>query len=189
MSEWNIWEINVLLFADDSVLIADSKEKLRDLVLEFERVCQGKGLKINPSKSKVMLISPKPKGDDSRPKLDTIMVIGEGLTEISVFRYLGMDVGAFGGLNEEIDHRVAEGERVLSSLRELWKKGNLSKKIKMNLFDCTFVPTVLYGCETWELNAKLKRRIEVLEMKGLRNICGVKRSDRIRNARIRYMCS
>lgn len=58
----------------------------------------------------------------------------------------------------------------------------------MKLFDCIFVPTVLYGCETWALNSKMKKRIEVLEMKGLRDICGVKRRDRIRNVRIRAVC-
>ena len=59
----------------------------------------------------------------------------------------------------------------------------------MKLFDCIFVATVLYGSETWALNSKMKKRIEVLEMKGLRDICGVKRKDnRIRNLRIRDMC-
>src|SRR5678816_2462308 len=148
-------EISVLLFADDSVLIADTKEKLRDLVLEFERACQGKGLKINSAKSKVMKISTKPKGDDSQSGLDIIKVNGESLAETTVFRYLGTDIGAVGGMKEEIDHRVAEGERVLSSLRELWKNGNLTRKVKMKLFECIFVPTVLYGCETWVLNLSL----------------------------------
>lgn len=41
---------------------------------------------------------------------------GKSLAETSVFRYLEMNVGAYKGLNEEIDHKVAEGERVLSSL-------------------------------------------------------------------------
>lgn len=37
---------------DDTVLVADLKEKLRDMLLEFERVCQKKELKINPAKKK-----------------------------------------------------------------------------------------------------------------------------------------
>ena len=133
------------------------------------------------------LETPPINGDgDSRSGWDIIKVYGKSLSETTVFRYLGMDIGASGGMKEEIDHRIAECERVLSSLRELWKKGTLSRKVKMKLFDCIFVPTVLYGCETWALNSKMKKRIEVLEVKGLRNICGVKRSDR--NARIRDMC-
>lgn len=32
----NIWEINVLLLTDESLLVTDSKGKVRDLLLEFE---------------------------------------------------------------------------------------------------------------------------------------------------------
>ena len=37
-------EINQLLFADDTVLVADSEEKLDRLVSEFGRVCERKKL-------------------------------------------------------------------------------------------------------------------------------------------------
>ena len=45
-----IFEINQLLFADDTALVADSEEKLRRLVSEFGRVCERK-LKVNVGKS------------------------------------------------------------------------------------------------------------------------------------------
>ena len=47
------WEVSMLLFADDAVLVAESRERLEDLVRKFERESRGKGLKINPSKSRV----------------------------------------------------------------------------------------------------------------------------------------
>lgn len=73
------WEVSVLLFADNTLLIADSKEKLRDFVNQFENICQEKGLKINPAKSKVMKISPLETSPvnadgDSRSGLDMIKV-------------------------------------------------------------------------------------------------------------------
>ena len=48
------WRLNQLLFADDTALLADSEEKLRQLVEEFGRVCSRRKLKVNESKSKVM---------------------------------------------------------------------------------------------------------------------------------------
>ena len=71
-----------------------------------------KGLKINPNKSKLMKISPMEtspiNGDgDSRSGLDMMKVNGESLSETSVSRYLGIDVETFGGMKEEIDHKVA----------------------------------------------------------------------------------
>ena len=48
------FEINLLLFADDTVLVADSEEKLCRLVSEFGRVCERRKLRVNLGKSKVM---------------------------------------------------------------------------------------------------------------------------------------
>ena len=50
------WDVNVLLFADDAVLVVESGEKLRILVREFERKYANTRLKVNPAKNKVMRI-------------------------------------------------------------------------------------------------------------------------------------
>ena len=47
------FEINLLLFADDTALMTDS-EKLCRLVCEFGRVCERRKLIVNVCKSKVM---------------------------------------------------------------------------------------------------------------------------------------
>lgn len=73
-----------------------------------------------------------------------IKVNWESLTETTFLRYLGIDTETFGGMKEEIEHWVVEGESVSSSLRELRKKLNLSSKIKMNLFECMSVPSVMW---------------------------------------------
>ena len=48
------FEINQLLFADDTALMADKEEKLCRLVSEFERVCKRRKLRVNAGKSKIM---------------------------------------------------------------------------------------------------------------------------------------
>ena len=48
------FEINQLLFADDTVLVPDSEEKLCRLVSEFGRVYERRKLRVNVGKSKVM---------------------------------------------------------------------------------------------------------------------------------------
>ena len=45
------WEVNQLLFADDTALVADSEEKLERLVTEFGIVCERRKLRVNVSKS------------------------------------------------------------------------------------------------------------------------------------------
>ena len=51
------FEINQLLFADDTALVADSEEKLCRLVCEFGRACERRKLRVNVGKSKVMRCS------------------------------------------------------------------------------------------------------------------------------------
>ena len=51
------FEINHLLFTDDTALLADSEEKFCRLVSEFGRVCERRKLRVNVGKSKVMRCS------------------------------------------------------------------------------------------------------------------------------------
>ena len=44
------FEINQLLFADDTALVADSEDKLCRLVSEFGRVCERRKLRVNVGK-------------------------------------------------------------------------------------------------------------------------------------------
>ena len=48
------FEINQLLFADDTALVTDSEEKFGRLVSEFVRVCERRKLRVNVGESKVM---------------------------------------------------------------------------------------------------------------------------------------
>ena len=50
------------------------------------------------------------------------------------------------------------------------------------------IPTAVYASKTWSLSAQEKRKIEVFEMMSLRNICGIRRVDRVRNAIIKERC-
>ena len=57
------FEINQLLFADDTALVADSEEKLGRLVSKFGRVCERRKLRVNVGKSKVIRCSRYGNGD------------------------------------------------------------------------------------------------------------------------------
>ena len=57
------FEINQLLFADDTALVTDSEEKLCRLVSKFGRVCERRKLKVNVGRSKVMRCTRYGNGD------------------------------------------------------------------------------------------------------------------------------
>ncbi len=47
------------------------------------------------------------------------------------------------------------------------------------------VPTALYGAETRNMGAAERKRLNVMEMRCLRSMCGVTRMDRVRNEEVR----
>ena len=64
----------------------------------------------------------------------------------------------------------------------------MSLGMKRKVLESIVVSKVLYGSETWSLNAKERNDLEVFEMKCLRSMCGVSIRDRIRNVRIKERC-
>ena len=177
-------EVSVLLFADDGVLMAETEQKLGELVEQFRRECEQKGLRVNVNKTKVMRVGERGEGGIGG---ENVRIGGERVERERKFRYLGVDLMEDGCMDGEIEHRLAEGNKVLGGLREIFKKG-VSKAVKMRLYESVLIPTLTYGCEAWVVSAKVKKKIEVLEMRVLREIVGVRRVDRIRNARVRNMC-
>ncbi len=56
---------------------------------------------------------------------------------------------------------------------------------KRRLYEGVDVPAALYGAEIWNMGAAERRRWNVMEMRYLRNICGVTRMDWVRNDEVR----
>ena len=98
------FEINQLLFADDTALVADSGEKLCILVSGFGRVCERRKLTANVGKSKVMRYSRYGNGGRMH-----VILNGEPLEEVDYFKYLGSKVAADGGCDRDVVHRMNEG--------------------------------------------------------------------------------
>ena len=82
--------------------------------------------------------------------------------------------------------RIVHASSAFRRLREsVWRRGDVSQRLKMRLFKALIVPIAIYGAETWTLKAEDSRRLEVFEMRCLRAIRGVTLRDRLRNDDIR----
>jgi len=92
------WVHNTI-FADDTALIAESEEDLQKLVNVFDSVCKRRKLKVNVSKSKVMVFERKKievidfacpyRIRRECPKECRIRLNGEQMEEVYEFKYLG----------------------------------------------------------------------------------------------------
>ena len=107
------FEINQVLFADDTARVADS-EKLCTLVSVFGRVCERSKLGVNVEKSKVMRCSRYGNGGPMH-----VLLNGEPLEEVGCFKYLGSQVAADGGGERDVVHRMNEGYRAWGALNDV----------------------------------------------------------------------
>ena len=143
-----VGKLKQVLYADDTVLVAETGGHLQRIVSEFERACDGMGLKINVGKSKVLMVKKGEMGS-----CEKVRVSGEEMQEMDKFNYLGVMISTDGGMGEEVAHRVLEGRKVCGTMAKLWKENMISRGVKRELYERLVILTVVYGSETWSLSA------------------------------------
>ena len=140
-------------------------------------------LKINVWKIKVLTIK-----QDQMRSCEKVRVSGEEMQELDKFNYLGVMISTDGGMREEVARRVLDGRKVWGTMAKLWNENMISRKLKREYYERVVIPSVVYGSETLSLSEQERRKIKVFEVMCLRNICGIRGVDRVRNAIIRERC-
>ena len=70
-------------------------------------------------------------------------------------------------MKKELDHRLLEEKSALGVIWNVWRESNMSTGMKGRLFESVVIPKVMYGYESWVLNANDIHRLGVFEIKGL----------------------
>ena len=96
----------MLMFADDTVLLGDSEEKLERLVQEFGRVCRRRKLMVSETKSKIMKMGKNGEENEVNFNLND-----RRTEEVETYSFLGVDISSDGGMGEEVNHRITEAKK------------------------------------------------------------------------------
>ena len=75
------------------------------------------------------------------------------------------------------DIEVKLGNACYHSVQNLLSSRLLPKNLKIKTYRTIMLPVVLYGCETWSLTLREKRRLRVSENSVLRKVFGPKRDE------------
>ena len=94
--------INNLRYADDTNLMAESKEELRSLLMKVKEENEKAGLKFNIEKTKIMASGP----------ITSWEIDGETVETVSDFTFLGSKITADGDCSHEIKRRLLLEERL-----------------------------------------------------------------------------
>lgn len=184
IGNWNmepVWVQN-LLFADDIALIADTKEKLQNLVTEWTEELEERGMEVNRKKSKVMKFSRNGEIDENM----RITCGDEELEQVTSYEYLGALFTSDGKIEEELKNRVRKATNVYFQINNtLIGKKEVSQEAKKRVFNSVYIPTLTYGSESWPTSKSQESKVVAAEMKYLRRSIGKTRRDRLRNEVVR----
>ena len=128
--------INNLRYADDTTLIAESKEELKSLLMKVKEESEKVGLKLHIQKTKTMASSP----------ITSWQIDGETVAD---FMFLGSKITADGDCSHEIKRRLLLGRKVMTTLDNILKSRDITLPTKFCLVKALVFPVVIYGCESW----------------------------------------
>ena len=161
--------IQILLFADDTVVVAQTEEDMSANIKALHEAIKRHGLIINWSKSNTMVFSK----DHTECKVE---VEGVTIEQARETVYLGVRLSENGGMGSELERRIGMAATTVRALREpVFGNKELSREAKLRVYNVVVVPTLVYGCETWVLKERAKSRVQAIEMKVLKGVAGVTR--------------
>ena len=143
--------INNLRYADDTTLMAESKEELKSLLMKMKEESEKVGLKLNIQKTKTMASGP----------ITLWEIDGETVETVSDFIFLGSKIIADGDCSHEIKRCLLLGRKVMTNLDSILKSRDITFPTKLKAM---VYPVVRYGCESWTIKKAERQRIDVFEL-------------------------
>ena len=128
--------INNLRYADDTTLVAESEEQLKNLLMKVKEESEKVGLK---QKTNITASSPI-----------TLWQI-DGETVETVRDFWSSKITADGDCIHEIKRRLLLGKKVMTSLDSILKSRDITLPTKVHLVKAMVFPVVIYGFESWTI--------------------------------------
>ena len=153
-----LYKMLVLIYADDTVICAESPGELQNALDAMFDYCKKWQLKINSTKTKVMIFS-----RGKVRKLPAFMYDGKQLDIVFSFQYLGVKFNYNNKFKVAQKQLYDRASRAMFSLLRKVKSLLLPIDVSIELFDRMIAPILLYGAEIWcpqmcELVNKLQLR-------------------------------
>ena len=122
----------------DTILMTESKEEPKSLLMKVKEESEKVGLKLNIQKTKIMASSP----------ITSLQIDGETMETVTDFIFLGSKITADGDCSHEIKRHLFRGRKVMTNLDSILKSRDITLPTKVNLVKAMVFPVVMYGCES-----------------------------------------
>ena len=135
--------IHNLRYTNDTILMAESKEKLQSLLMKVKEKSEKAGLELNIQKSKIMASSP----------ITSWQIDGETMETVRDFIFSGSKITGDDDCSHEIKRCLLfEKKKAMTDLDSMLKSRDITLLTKVYLVKAMVFPVVMYGC--WELDHK-----------------------------------
>ena len=130
--------IKNLRYVDDTTLMAESKEGLKNLLMKVKEESETVGLNLNIQKTKIMASDP----------ITTWQIDGETMETVTDFIFLGSKITADSDCSHEIKRCLLLGRKAMTNLDSILKSRDIILPTKVHLVKAMVFPVVTYGRES-----------------------------------------
>jgi hypothetical protein len=170
-----------MLFADDVVLMNESRTGVDQKLELWRRILEAKGFRLSMSKTEYM----KCDFGATTQKEGDVRLDGQVVPKKDIFRYLESMLQKDGDIDEDLSHRIKAIWLKWRQVSGVLCDPRVSLKLKGKFYRTVIRPAMLYGAECWPTKRRHVQQLSVTEMRMLRWICGNTRRDRVQNDDIR----
>jgi hypothetical protein len=142
---FNFVKLFVLLYADDTVIVAESASDLQSALNVYASYCDEWKLQLNASKTKVLVFS------WGRQRHYEFFYKTDKLEVVSDYKYLGIYFSRSGSFQKAKQEITKQATKAMYSLIKKSKNLYLPIDLQIDLFSKLIKPILLYGCEIWGL--------------------------------------
>ena len=146
--------INNLRYADDTILMAESKEELKNLLMKVKEKSEKVGLKLDIQKTKIMASGP----------ITSWQIDGETMETVKGFILGGSKITIDGNYRHEMKRCLLLGRKTMSNIDNILKSRNITLPTKVCLVKAMGFPVVMCGCESWTIKTAECQRIAAFEL-------------------------
>ena len=146
--------ISNLRYADDTTIMAESEEELKNLLIKVKEESEKVGLKLNIQKTKIMASGP----------ITSQQIYGETVETVGDFILGGSKFTADGNCPHEIKRHLLLERKVMTNLDGILKNRDITLSTKVYLVKAMVFPVVTYACESWTIKKAEHQRIDAFEL-------------------------
>jgi len=145
--------INNLRYGDDTILMAESEEELKSLLMKVKEESEKAGLKLSIQEMKIMASGP----------ITSYQIDGKNGNSYR-FYFLGLQNHCRGDCTHEIKRHLLLGRKAMTNLDTILKSRDITLLTKSHLVKAMVFPLVKYGCESWTIKKAECQKIDAFKL-------------------------